>query len=301
VVVPLADGSVSSAKLASNLSLGGTTTGTFSGDGSGLTNLPSSSAESPANVFPARGMAWIKPGSFLMGSRVDGPEDNANETQHPVTLTKGFWIGVHEVTQAEYLAVMGSNPSYFQSPNVTADTSRPVEQVDWNSAVAYCAALTTSERTAGRIPASWGYRLPTEAEWEYCCRAGARTTQFSYDDDLNATALGNYAWYYKDESDILTHPVGQKLSNPWGLMDMHGNVFEWCQDWFDSYPSTSVTDPLGPISGSFRVARGGCYTYTSEDARCAARFICPLFLDNEGLIHFMADFIGFRAVLAPVQ
>ena len=157
----------------------------FVGDGSGLTNLSSATTESPVTVFPAQGMAWIKPGKFLMGSRTDELGHRPGETQHWVTLTKGFWMGVHEVTQAEYVAVTGDNPSFF-----TGDMNRPVERVSWTSAVAYCTILTTTERTAGRIPADWGYRLPTEAEWEYCSRAGVRNTRYGYGDDIGETALG---------------------------------------------------------------------------------------------------------------
>jgi formylglycine-generating enzyme required for sulfatase activity len=275
-----------------NLSAGTVTATAFTGDGSGLTNLPSSAntSEPPTNVFPAQGMVWIKPGTFLMGSRVGELGRSTNETQHPVTLTKGFWMGVHEVTQAEYTAVIGSNPSFF-----TGNTNRPVETVSWNNAVAYCVALTTAERTAGRIPATWEYRLPTEAEWEYCCRAGARTTRFGYGDDLAATSLGDYAWYSANSGGT-THPVEQKRPNAWGLMDMHGNVFEWCLDSTDGgdYPggSTAVTDPRS-VTGSNRVQRGGDWDFGAFYARCAVRdFSFPDAAFN---------YFGFRAVLAPGQ
>ena len=252
-------GTITGGQLASDLTLSGTTTGTFSGDGSGLRNLPSSAntSEPPTNVFPAQGMVWIKPGTFLMGCRVGELGRSTNETQHPVILTKGFWMGVHEVTQAEYVAVIGSNPSYFQTPNVvTNDTNRPVEQLSWTSAVAYCTALTTAERTAGRIPATWEYRLPTEAEWEYCCRAGARTTRFGYGDDLAATSLGDYAWYSANSGNT-TLPVEQKRPNAWRLMDMHGNVFEWCLDSTDG-GITPVGARLSPIREVLRAPTACC-------------------------------------------
>ncbi|MDF2378408.1 MAG: SUMF1/EgtB/PvdO family nonheme iron enzyme [Verrucomicrobiales bacterium] len=252
---------------------------------------PAGGAEPPTDVFPVNGMAWIEPGTFLMGSRTDEPGRSSNETQHPVTLTNGFWMGVHEVTQAEYVAVTGlTNPSNF-----TGDTNRPVETVSWTSAVAYCAALTGTEQTASRIPAGWAYRLPTEAEWEYCCRAGARTTRFGYGDDLSASALGDYAWY-STNAGVTTHPVEQKRANAWGLMDMHGNVWEWCLDSSDGadYPggSAAVTDPLSS-SGSNRVIRGGNWGSSAYTARCAYRnSLNPGFANRS---------IGFRVVLAPVQ
>jgi len=143
--------------------------------------------------------------------------------QTAVTISRGFWMGKYEVTQGEYLEVMGSNPSRF-----TGDTNRPVETVTWYDATNYCGQLTQRERAAGRIAANSLYRLPTEAEWDYACRAGT-STRSSFGDDLGYTNLTNYAWY-RENRGLTTHPVGQKLPNPWGLYDMHGNVWEWCQD-----------------------------------------------------------------------
>jgi formylglycine-generating enzyme required for sulfatase activity len=167
-----------------------------------------------------------------------------------------------------------------------------VERVSWNDAVAYCATLTTNEQTAGRIPAGWVYRLPTEAEWEYCARAGS-TKRFGYGDDLNCAALTNYAWIYANSGGT-THPVEQKLGNPWGLMDMHGNVQEWVQDWYGAYPGGSVTDPQGATTGSYRVFRGGSeLDLLPWETRSAQR--------NDLDPGYAGAVVGFRAVLAPGQ
>jgi formylglycine-generating enzyme required for sulfatase activity len=196
------------------------------------------------------------------------------------------------VTQGGYLAVMGSNPSYFSTNNGYADgQSRPVEQVSWDDATAYCAALTARERLAGRIGTNSVYRLPTQAEWEYACR-GWTSTRFSYGDDPGYTNLTNYAWYY-DNSGGATHPVGQKLANPWGLHDMHGNVWEWCQDWFAYYPGGIAVDPQGPATGSSRVIRGGYWGIRDWNCRSAYR--------GSSYPVSRYDFIGFRVLLAPSQ
>src|SRR5882762_4117815 len=180
-----------------------------------------------ATVFPApTNLVFIPPGTFRMGSPTNEVDRFDNEgPQVAVTISRGFWMGKYEVTQGEYLAVMGSNPSNFQG-----DTNRPVETVSWFNATNYCGKLTQRERAAGRIATNSVYRLPTEAEWEYACR-GWTSARFSYGDDPDLTNLTNYAWYF-DNSRNMTHPVGQKLPNPWGLYDMHGNVWEWCQDWY---------------------------------------------------------------------
>lgn len=167
--------------------------------------------------------------------------------------------------------------------------NRLVERVSWNDAVAYCAALTLSERAAGRCPADWAYRLPTEAEWEYACRAGT-TTRFSYGDDLGYTLLANYAWY-NGNSGGTTHPVGQKAPNPWGLHDMEGNVWEWCWDRFGPY--AGGTDPRGSTTGSGRVIRGSGWGGGASFARCAFRGV--------NLPTTTGHVQGFRAVLAPGQ
>lgn len=193
----------------------------------------------------------IPAGTFTMGE---------GDTAHQVTLKKSFEMGVFEVTQEQYEKVMGKNPSKFKGAN------NPVEQVSWNDAVEFCRKLSElrEENTAGHV-----YRLPTEAEWEYACRSGT-STSYSFGNDKSE--LGEYAWY-KDNSGEKTHPVGKKKPNAWGLYDMHGNVFEWCQDYYGQPSTDPATDPMGPKSGSDRVFRGGAattYPPTAAFRRAAA-------------------------------
>jgi formylglycine-generating enzyme required for sulfatase activity len=252
-------------------------------------------------------LVFIPPGTFRMGSptnevdRIDweGP-------QTAVTISRGYWMGKYEVTQGEYLAVMGSNPSWFNGvrqdypepgTNIDfgTDLNRPVETVSWNDATNYCATLTQRERAAGRIAANSVYRLPTEAEWEYACR-GWTSTRFSYGDDLGYTNLTNYAWY-SDNSGDTTHPVGQKLPNAWGLYDMHGNVSEWCQDWWsDSLPGGIALDPQGPPTGSNRVIRGGYWGRWLGGVRS-----CRSAYRSSGYLDYGYNDLGFRVLLAPGQ
>ncbi|MEK7677778.1 MAG: formylglycine-generating enzyme family protein [Verrucomicrobiota bacterium] len=218
-----------------------------------------------AVVFAAQtNLVFIPPGTFRMGSPTNEVDRGDNEgPQTAVTISRGFWMGKYEVTQGEYLAVMGSNPSWFSTNHGCAeDLSRPVEMVTWDDATNYCAKLTQRERAAGRIPTDSVYRLPTEAQWEYACRAWT-STRFSYGDDLGYTNLTNYAWYLNNSGDM-THPVGQKLPSPWGLYDMHGNVWEWCQDWYGDYASAIALDPQGPATGSCRVHRGGSWAFRTD-------------------------------------
>jgi len=175
-----------------------------------------------------------------------------------LTLTQPFELGVYEVTQEQYEQVMGTNPSKSKGPQ------NPVENVSWDDAVEFCRKL--SERPEEKL-AGYVYRLPTEAEWEYACRAGT-TTRYSCGD--SNSKLGDYA-SYDETSGNTTHPVGGKKPNPFGLYDMHGNVFEWCQDWHGDYPSGSMTDPTGPASGKYRVLRGGSFGNPSSDVRSATR------------------------------
>jgi formylglycine-generating enzyme required for sulfatase activity len=238
-------------------------------------------------------MVWIPPGTFTMGSpSTEVDRSSAEDPQTRVTISRGFWMGKYTVTQREYQALMGSNPSYF-----TGELERPVEQVTWYNATNYCGKLTDRERSAGRLPAGYVYRLPTEAEWEYACRAGTTTatafgnslssTQANFDGNLypyNGAAPGPYLGR--------TTKVGSYAPNAWGLYDMHGNVWEWCLDWYSgSLPGGSVTDPRGPISGSYRVIRGGSWVYDGWLCRSAQR--SRTWPDSPGYD------LGFRVVLAP--
>ena len=243
--------------------------------------------EPPSGVTPILNMVWIKPGTFVMGSPTNEQDRLSEEgPQTVVTLTRGFWMGHHEVTQGEFQCLMSSNPSSY-----TGDLSLPVETVTWFDATNFCRVLTQREQTAGRLPTGWGYRLPTEAEWEYCCRA-LTTTRFYYGDDPSYTSLTNYAWYNAN-SGSKTHPVAQKLANAWGLVDMHGNVNEWCQDRHGPYPGGSATDPQGPGSGSYRVFRGGGWGDYGRFCRSADR--------GDYGPSDRGNYLGFRVVLAPGQ
>jgi formylglycine-generating enzyme len=206
--------------------------------------------------------AWIPPGTFLMSSPANEPERSDDKTQHKVTLTKGFHLGVHQVTQAQWQAVMGGNPSYMKG-----ESNLPVENVSWDDCVAFCEALGKKD---GKT-----YRLPTEAEWEYACRAGT-TTPFHCGATISpdqANYNGDYVYgngkkgVYRQK----TTPVGSFPANAWGLFDMHGNVWEWCADWFGPYPEGELTDPQGFIGGETRVLRGGSWSLNPGSCRSAYR------------------------------
>ncbi|MDB4621741.1 SUMF1/EgtB/PvdO family nonheme iron enzyme, partial [Rubripirellula sp.] len=211
----------------------------------------------------------IPSGTFTMGE---------NKDAHEVTLTKPFMLGVHVVTQEQYEQLMGVNPSYHKGSN------NPVENVSWEDAVEFCRKLSElpAEKAAGRV-----YRLPTEAEWEYACRAGT-TTKYSFGDD--SSELGDYAWV-SGNSGNTTHPVGGKQPNAWGLYDMHGNIWEWCQDWYGDYHGSALPDPTGPASGSSRVFRGGSWGSTAELCQSAYR--------DWSLPSYRDDYLGFRVSLSP--
>lgn len=227
--------------------------------------------EKKVEILPLTNMVFIKAGSFV-------------RLKHTITVSKDFWLGKYEVTQAEYVALMGKNPSHFME-----DTNAPVEKLSYNDAAAYCEALTKREREVGRLSLNYEYRLPTEAEWEYACRAGT-TNFFSFGN--SETNAGEYAWTWEN-SEEHTHPVGQKKPNPWGLYDMHGNVWEWCQDWFAPYPTNNLVDPVGPREGKVKVFRGGGWNNEAKFARSSNRFMMA---PASGIY-----FVGFRVALCKKQ
>jgi formylglycine-generating enzyme required for sulfatase activity len=199
----------------------------------------------------------IPAGSFYMGSERAEVYSRAIDEGpvHRVRISRPFYLAKYEVSQEQYVAVMGKNPSRFSG------RSLPVDSVPWKEAVAFCKRL--NERDGN------GCRLPTEAEWEYACRAGTDSRFYFGDRDSD---LKDHAWYF-DNSEKTTHPVGQKKPNAWGLYDMHGNVWEWCQDWYtDNYQNAPSTDPEGPSSGKERVIRGGSWDLLAVFCRSACRY-----------------------------
>jgi len=221
-------------------------------------------------------LVLIPDGEFMMGSPdSDDEASDWEKPRHTARITMPFYLGMCEVTQVEYEKVMGENPSYLKG------AGNPVEQVSWYDPVEFCKRLSAKE---GKT-----YRLPTEAEWEYACRAGT-TTLYSFGDDT--ASLEKYAWY-EDNSDWKTHPVGQKKPNAWGLHDMHGNTWEWCADrWADdSYTASPMDDPPRAETGSGRVIRGGGWKDAIWDCRAANR---SAFVPTGRLPH-----LGFRVAAVP--
>ncbi len=204
-------------------------------------------------------MVLIPAGEFMMGSPDSDKEAYPFEKpQHRVRITKPFYLGKYLVTQEQWEAVMGNNPSQFKGPK------NPVEQVSWDDCQKFLGKLNAkSAAGAGK------FQLPSEAQWEYACRAGSKTKYYFGDDE---TRLGDYAWYDANSGDK-THPVGDKKPNAWGLYDMHGNVWEWCQDWWkdEYYKESPVDDPTGAATGSYRVNRGGGWNYPAWYCRSAYR------------------------------
>ena len=222
-------------------------------------------------------MIFCPPGTFTMGSPSSETGRESDETQHSVTLTNGFYLGKYEVTQAQYETVMngnseGLNPKPSQWPN---NNDRPVEKVSWNDAQVFLSRLNSIEQTAGRLPNGWKYVLPTEAEWEYACRAGT-TTIFSWGNSASSTQANfkgtdPYGGGATGPNLQQTTDVGQYAANPWGFHDMHGNLWEWVHDWKASYPVGAQTNPEGPASGSDRVTRGGTWASEGMHLRSARR------------------------------
>ena len=249
-------------------------------------NLPTAST---SVTIPWLGLELlpIPAGEFLMGSPEDENGRRSNETQHLVKISRPYWLGKYPVTQEQWEKTMGHNPSHFSGNDL------PVEQVSWDDAMAFCGKMNEREGQAGRLPEGYKYCLPTEAEWEYACRAGT-TSVFSFGDSLSSHHA-NFWWEYPDWPDEMgtASPVGNYPPNKWGLYDMHGNVCELCYDWYGENETGVVTDPIGPSSGTSRVTRGGCYDYDGGLCRSAIRFsITP------GFSH---DFQGFRLCLSPVK
>jgi formylglycine-generating enzyme required for sulfatase activity len=248
------------------------------------TPVPPEPVEPPRQITNSIGMklVLIPSGEFLMGSP-DSDKDAfpQEKPQHRVRITRPFYLGATEVTQGQYRAVLGKNPSGFKGSD-----DLPVEFVYWEEAQAFCAKLNELEK--GQLSGA-SYRLPTEAEWEYACRAGT-TTRFSFGDAEES--LGEFAWF-AGNSDQKTHPVGQKRPNAWGLYDMHGNVWEWCWDAYeeDYYRQSPGVDPPGPFQTAGRVERGGGWPYKPRDCRVARRGARPP--------HDRDPYIGFRVARVP--
>lgn len=247
-------------------------------------------------------MIYCPPGTFMMGSPVQELGRSDNETLHQVTLTKGFWIGKYEVTQEQFQTIMGNNPMSAYGAN--KGDNKPVGYISRESAMTFCDHLTQMERGTGSIPMNYKYTLPTEAQWEYACRAGTTTALNSGKNLLIAwdgvdANLDEVAWY-KRNSGVnggnvpFVQEVGQKLPNAWGIYDMHGNVAEMCLDGYktgtlDDYGTDAVTDPVSS-NGNYWVLRGGACSNTGDMHRSASRYVF-----TQDSKH------GFRVVLVPVE
>ncbi len=236
---------------------------------SGLAQTESAVASAPRptgepgerRTFGGVEYVWIAPGRFTMGMASDDIGRSSGASRHEVVLTKGFWLGVHEITQAQWEAVMAGNPSHFRGPNL------PVDQVSWDDVQDFISKLNARVGDA--------VRLPTEAEWEYACRSGTKTP-FSCgknlsDGEANCDGTGGYGAAREGVFRETTTPIGSFPANAWGLHDMHGNVWEWCEDWHGEYRKGSATDPKGPDTGRYRVLRGGSWRSAPSACRSGNR------------------------------
>ena len=224
-------------------------------------------------TFEGVKMVWCPAGDFLIGSPERESGRQEDETQHPVALTHGFWLAKTECTQSQWEPVMGGNPSNFRGGDL------PVEQVSWEDAQAFLRKMNEQHP----LSSGWQWSLPTEAQWEYACRAGANGP-------FGGIELDDTGWYLFNSASR-TNPAGGKTANAWGLHDMHGNVYEWCADWYGNYPGSATTDPTGAGSGATRVLRGGSWLSSIENCRSAERL--DLTPDNRDIT------LGFRPVAVP--
>lgn len=227
----------------------------------------------------------IPPGEFTMGSAESEKDHLADETQHVVKVTKAFYLGTHEVTQREWKSVMKTEPWWPQG-FVKEDDDCPANYLFWDDAVEFCRKLSQQDGNT--------YRLPTEAEWEFACRAGTQTRFYFGNDSHN---LATHAWWGflsvpgdgNVRNELYAHKVGLMNPNPFGLYDMHGNVSEWCSDWYGPYVKSRLNDPSGPEKGTYHVGRGGSFADGQRTCRSARRrWLVPEYRDRS---------TGFRVVL----
>jgi len=278
----------------------------------------------------------IQPGSFTMGSPETEPDRRDDEVQHKVTISKPFYMGIYEVTQKQYYDLMlpgydHESWRYCRGPihDGTAlfyrsrkgrshyvggklNLQHPMECVTWHKAMQFCDKINEAERKAGRLPKGYVYRLPTEAEWEYACRAGT-TGSYNIEPEKTDAEYLRSADYIKPFANVTAgkpFDVGERKPNAWGLYDMHGNVYEWCLDWYGPYPTGEATDPTGPAEGEKRVARGGCFNGVAPHSPPGVLSRANIY---EGMSPFLRSasryqfspeiyfypIIGFRVVLAP--
>jgi len=217
---------------------------------------------------------WCPPGAFNMGPDFDAI---------PVTLTSGFWLGETEVTQGQWKKLMGTEP-WKDLEAVREGDDHPANHISYDDALAFCGKLNEQERSV--LQEGWSFSCPTEAQWEYACRAGT-TTKFSFGDD--ATKFGDYGWYEKNtKGENYPHSAGAKKPNGWGLKDMHGNVWEWCSDWYE-YKRIGGINPQGPKSGKERVYRSGCWVVDAEYCESAMR--------SDDLPTTKSRLLGFRVAV----